>query len=195
MNLTELYSVIKVLAEDDQSLPDARISVWIDLAIDRINIALKCKVPKIAGKPLNYVPEFDERYHEALVMYALSKYHESDSAYSNAQYFVNQFEGMLMIMQRDMEIKPSIRADYNVQQITVTSISEYAYPLSMPTGSYYDHVTVFLNDVETKSFSIDTLRRRIRLNASLVLKVGDKITVVFENNSDLNNPPYQWWTF
>jgi hypothetical protein len=25
------------------------------------------------------------------------------------------------------------------------------------------------------------------------LTVNDKITVKFENNSDLNNPPYSWW--
>ena len=196
MTLDEIISATRTLAENDQSISQNDIVTWVDMAINRINQALQANIPLTKGKPTTYEPEFDSRYHEALVMFAVSKYYEADSAYANAQYFMQQFENMVSLMQRDMEIKPSMRADYNVQQIVVTDPSVSAYTLNMPYGSYFDTVSVYRNDVpvDSKNYYLNPHNKQI-VFTGITLSANDKITIVFENNSDMNNPPYQWWTF
>lgn len=196
MTLDEIISATRTLAENDQSISQNDIVAWVDMAINRINQALQANIPLTKGKPTTYEPEFDPRYHEALVMFAVSKYYEADSAYANAQYFMQQFENMVSLMQRDMEIKPSMRADYNVQQIVVTDPSVSAYTLNMPYGSYFDTVSVYHNDVpvDLKNYYLNLYNKQI-VFTGITLSANDKITIVFENNSDMNNPPYSWWTF
>ena len=196
MTLDEIISATRTLAENDQSISQNDIVSWVDMAIDRINQALQANIPHVKGKQTTYVPEFDSRYHEALVMFAVAKYYEADSAYNNAQYFMQQFENMVMSMQRDMEIKPSMRADYNVQQIVVTDPSVSAYTLNMPYGSYFDAISVYQNDVlvDPKNYYLNLYNKQI-VFTGITLSENDKITIVFENNSDMNNPPYSWWTF
>lgn len=196
MTLDEIISATRTLAENDQSISQNDIVAWVDMAIDRINQALQANIPHVKGKSTAYVPEFDSRYHEALVMFAVAKYYEADSAYNNAQYFMQQFENMVMSMQRDMEIKPSMRADYNVQQIVVTDPNTSVYTLDMPFGSYFDVINVYRNDslVDPKNYYLNLYNKQI-VFTGITLSANDKITIVFENNSDMNNPPYSWWTF
>jgi hypothetical protein len=194
MTLEEILERVIELAENDQSISETSVTAWVDMAINRINQSLQSNIPVTTGQPTNYVPEFDVRFHESLVLFAVAKYYESDSSYSNSQYFLGQFEQMLNTMQRDMVLKPSTIVDYNTQQIIVTDVAAFSYSLSMPYGSYFDTIEVFINDVpvDPKYYSINSATRTLVL-IGIALVLNDKITVRFENNSDLNSPPYQWW--
>lgn len=194
MTYDEIAEAIVSLAENDQSIDDVAMSTWVSQAINRINVALNVNFPSsISG---TNVPAFDSRYHEALVIFGVAKYRESDSAYNDAQYFMVQFNEMLKTMQRDMEIPPSYKKDYNHQQIVVTNAITFMYNLDIPYGSYFDDITVYLNDklVDNKNYAVSMNNKTITFT-TVSFVVGDKITIKFENNSDLNAPPYQWWTF
>lgn len=194
MQLSEIRAYVKDLAEQDLSITDPQINRWLDSAIDRINTALESAIPKVTGKAETYVPEFDERYHEALVIFANAKYRESDADFNSAGYFMNTFNDMLMDMQRDITIPPSFRRDKDVQQIVVTNDTTMVYNLSIPSGSYYDYITVYHNDVELPqgNYSMNGRLKTLTLTG-VTLAVDDTITVVFNNKSDLNQPPYSWW--
>lgn len=194
MQMSEIFAEVKSLAENDLSIQDSQITKWVDQGINRINQLLQCDIPRTIGKPTTYIPEFDERFHECLILFSVGKYRESDSDYNAAQYLMGQFNDMCMQMQRDMVIKPSFRKDFNVQQIIVTDASKLTHYLSMPSGSYFDKVEVYKNDeiVDPGYYGISFGSRTITFKG-VTLTVNDKITVVFENNSDLNNPPYEWW--
>lgn len=194
MQMSEIFTAVKSLAENDQSIQNSDITIWVDNAINRINQALKTNIPLTSGKPTTYVPEFDIRFHEALVLFAVAKYRESDSDYNSAQYFLQTFNEMVNVMQRDMTISPSMRVDDNVQQIVVANASTLTYNLIMDYGSYFDTLTIYQNDVvvDSKYYSINMDKRQLTFKG-ITLTVADKITVLFENNSDLSNPPYQWW--
>jgi hypothetical protein len=196
MNMTEIFAAVKELAENDQSIADATITRWIDQGINRINQALQSNIPKTSGQPETYVPAFDERFHESLVLFGAAKYYEGDSSYNNAQYFMGEFDSMVNTMQRDMVLKPSTIVDYNTQQIIVTDTSAFSYTLNMPYGSYFDVIEVFVNDVpvDPKYYTINSATRTL-VFIGIPLVLNDKITVRFENNSDLNAAPYSWWTF
>lgn len=194
MMMSEIITRTKSLAENDQSIPNADITGWVDDAINRINQAMKSNIPLTGGNTTTLVPAFDARFHECLVIFAVAKYRESDSDYQAAQYFLQTFDSMLAQMQRDMTLLPSVRVDSEVQQIVVTSASVFTYNLIMDYGSYFDNVSVYLNDVlvDSKNYTLSIEKRTVTFKG-ITLTVADKITVIFENNSDLNNPPYQWW--
>lgn len=194
MQLQDIRAYVKDLAEQDLSITDAQIDRWLDSAIDRINTALESNIPRITGKTATYIPEFDDRYHEALVIFANAKYRESDADFQSATYFMNTFNDMLMDMQRDMVVPPSYRKDKDVQQIVVTNATTLVYTLSMPSGSYFDYITVYKNDVEVDE-SKYTLNGRLKSITfkGITLAVNDKLTIVFNNKSDLNQPPHAWW--
>lgn len=195
MQLSEIRAYVKDLAEQDLSITDAQVDRWVNSAINRINTALESNFPKIiTGAAGTYEPEFDERYHEILVIFANAKYRESDADFNSAGYFMNTFNDMLMDMQRDMEIPPAFRKDKDVQQIVVTNATTMGYNLSMPYGSYFDYISVYKNNVllEPKYYRIALETKTITMLTTLV--VNDKITVVFENDSALNQPPHAWWS-
>lgn len=192
MTADEIIEAIITLAEGDQSISDVAVHRWIAQGIDRINMALHTSIPNsIIGTE---EPQFDKRFHESLVLFGIAKYRESDSDYAAGQYFLAQFEDMVRVMQRDMVIQPSIRTDYNVQQIVVTNILTFMYTLTIPSGSYYDTIKVYRNDslLNSNTYMINVTAQTLTL-VGITLVLNDKITVEFENNSDLNDPPYQWW--
>lgn len=194
MTLDEIITNVKILAENDQSISQEDVIRWVNLGINRINQHLQVNIPNVSSGDLNVEPDFDKRFHESLVLFSVAKYYESDASYNNSIYYMNQFNDMVRVMQRDMKIKPSQRADYNVQQIVVDQTSSYEYSLEMPYGSYFDNVEVYVNDtlVEQNNYTLDMSKRIIRFNG-ISLNPYDKITIVYENNSDLNSPPYAWW--
>jgi hypothetical protein len=67
------------------------------------------------------------------------------------------------------------------------------YNLDIPYGSYFDEIVVYLNDIKLLSTDYTIQMDTGTITILKTLTVNDKITVNFENNSDLNNPPYQWW--
>ncbi len=193
MKLSDLFSYVKSLSENDQSILDEDIYRWVDSAIDRINVACQCNIPKTTGQPTTYEPEFDPRFHEALLLFAEARYRESDSDYNSAAYFMSTFNDMIRVMQRDMIIKPSQRVDYTIQQIVVTDATVLTYNLTMPISSYYSNLVVYYNDAE-----LDKSNYKIAINTKTItfynqLAVNDKITIEFVDDSALNNAPYEWW--
>lgn len=193
MKMSEIIYKVKSLAENDQSIADTDISKWVDDAINRINQTLQCNIATTGGNITTLVPAFDERFHEALVLFSVGRYRESDSDYNGAGYYMNQFTDMLHTMQRDMVISPSSRIDFNVQQI-IGLVNTQSYTLSIPSGSYFDIINVYVNDIlqNPTAYTITSDTTNITFN-TITINANDKITIVFENNSDLNNPPYQWW--
>lgn len=194
MTLDEIITNVKILAENDQSISQEDVIRWVNLGINRINQHLQVNIPNVSSEDLNVEPDFDKRFHESLVLFSVAKYYESDASYNNSIYYMNQFDYMVRVMQRDMNVKPSQRADYNVQQIVVGQDVAYEYYLEMPYGSYFDNIEVYVNDklIDKKHYTLDMSRRIIRFNG-ITLDSNDKITIVYENNSDLNSPPYAWW--
>lgn len=193
MTMDEILESVIELAENDQSIDDGSVIRWVNQAINRINTAVECNIPLVSDIGA-VVPAFDERYHESLVLFCVSKYRAADSSYGDADYFMAQFNDMVKDMQRDMVIQPSIRKGDGYQQIIVPIETPYTYTLDIPYGSYFSKLEVFHNDK-----LLDGSQYRVNLTSKLLILTGislvynDKITVHYESGADLNNPPHQWW--
>lgn len=196
MKVDDIIRKVKTLADNDQSIKTSDIQDWIDLGIDEINQSMKSSIPYISGLPTSTIPQFDERYHNVLVQYCVAKYREGDSDYTAAQYFDAQFKDTLNLMQRDMIVAPSLRDDDSIIQLTATSNGQVTYDVpTLPLGSYYGIIQVYQNDVEiTEYCKFNSLVKQMTIDTGHVtIANGDKISIDFEINSELNNPPYTWW--
>jgi hypothetical protein len=194
MQMSDIFTAVKSLAENDQSIANTDITTWVDMCINRINTMCQANIPLTIGQPTTYVPSFDPRFHEILVLFGVAKYRESDGDYQGAAYHMNVVNDMLIHMQRDMVLLPSTRKEPDIQQITATT-GIFQYSLSMPFGSYFNVIEVYQNDtlVDPTAYTIDINGKTITFNGSISLVTNDKLTIVFEQNPALNHAPYTWW--
>lgn len=193
MKVSEIITHVKTLSED-QSIADATVLTWLNLGINRINLAVNGNISPVVLAPDN-PPDFDARYHESLVLYGVVKYKESDSAFADAQYFQQQFEIMLTEMQRDLNLRPSQWMDNNIQQIVVASSSVKTYNLVMSEGSQYGTIRVYQNDTEIYDWTtkFTTEPNTITIGGTITLAVNDKLTIKWEDHSEFTAPPYEHW--
>lgn len=195
MNLGDYKRKIKSLAENDNSISATDITDWLDDAIGEVNQALKTNFPLMTGQPDTYSPEFDSRFHEVLMLFAQKRYREQDADYNSSGYWQAQFEGMLQVMQRDMTIPPSYRADPSVQQIVVPNPVVATFNITMPYGAYFSDLEVYQNDNRLYDdqgyWTVNQFNRQITFTCSLT--AGDKLTIVFVNDDVTNQPPFEWW--
>lgn len=196
MKVDDIIREVKRLADDDQSIKTSDIQDWIDLGIDEINQNLKSNIPYISSLATSTIPKFDSRYHSILIKWCVAKYREGDSDYTAAQYFMKQFTDTLDMMQRDMPVPPSLRNDDSIIQLTATSDGQSIYNIpTLPLGSYYGSLKVYQNDSEITDYCTFNSRTKQMVidTTSVTIKTNDTISIDFEINSELDNPPYTWW--
>jgi hypothetical protein len=195
MKVDDIIREVKRLSDDDQSILTSDIQDWIDLGINRINQALKCNIATISSLSTSTIPNFDARYHEILVLFAVAKYREGDSDYTAAQYFMGLFADMLKVMERDMPKNPSIRLDDSIIQLVAADTSGIFNVPTLPTNAYFNNIFVYKNDNDISQYcTFNSLSKQMIVDiANAPISVNDKITVDYEINSALDTPPYGFW--
>lgn len=201
MNLTTIYSRVKSLAENDQSIVNTDIDGWLDSAINKINQMCQSKFPVVSGNAGTYTPQFDDRYHDALVLFAVGRYRESDSDYNGASYFMNQFDSMVRDMQRDMYIPYCFRKDYNVYSFTYDT-AKSIWDIDLPPSAYYGTIIVYIaplgnavneKRLDPKYYTINADDNTITLKATYTFALTDIISLNYEANAAFESPPYGNW--
>jgi hypothetical protein len=201
--LSEIYSSVKSLAENDQSIVNSDINRWIDAAISRINQVCQSNIPLAGANAVGYTPQFDERYHDALVLFSVARYRESDSDYIGAGYFMNQFDIMLRDMQRDMYIPYCYKKDYNVQVFTVDT-GVLTFNLNIANSAYYGVIDVYLAPVgdslnerllDPSYYTINQDKKTITFTVTAGLVQDDIISISYEANAAFENAPYGNWSW
>lgn len=196
MVIDDIIRITKRLCDDDQSIQTSDLTDWIDLGIDDINQMLGTNIAHITGQPTNTTsPNFDSRYHQCLVFFCVAKYREGDSDYNAAQYMGKKFEDMLAVMQRDMPLNPSIRKDDNVLQLVAADTTGIFDVSTLDNGAYFSLLLVYQNDKDISKYcTFNHLTEQMTVDiVNAPIAVNDKITIIFEMNSAINNPPYEWW--
>lgn len=196
MVVDDIIRIAKRLCDDDQSIQTSDLTDWIDMGIDELNKNLSIQIPHIAGLPTNSTsPNFDSRYHNILVDYCIIKYREGDSDYNASGYFLKVFNDKLQQMERDMPKNPSIRTDYDVMQLTPPDTTGVIPTNQLPYGAYFDNIRIYQNDVDITSYcTLDSVAMTLTIDITqLTVAITDKITIVFDNNAEMENPPYSWW--
>lgn len=196
MVIDDIIRITKRLCDDDQSITNSDLTDWIDMGIDAINQQIGANIDHITGQPTNTTsPNFDSRYHQSLVDFCVMQYRLGDSDYNAAAIFEKKFGDMLALMQRDMPLNPSVRKDDYVLQLVAADTSGIFDTSALDSGVYFNVLLVYQNDKEiTQYCRFDYVTEQMTVDTgNAPIAVNDKITIVFEENPALNNPPFDWW--
>jgi hypothetical protein len=194
VNLSELKA--QVWERIDDAPADLTVIKWFDNAQNRLASACNAKFPKFVTNSQfdpNVSPVFDEKWHEALVVFACARYKEAESSLSEVANFAQQFEELKAEMMENYIAPLQYRDDRLVQQFTAT-VGQTDFTITkLGYTETYGNLRAFVNGLETKDFThTNDGTNQFTIN-SPVLSVGDDVTALWEEHYEYTEPPYPWW--
>lgn len=189
MTLQDMIDAINRRLDEVVDVADA--VEWLNAGKNQMAIAVGAKFPDLVVGQMQSSFVFDERYHEAPVLYACARYKERDSSTSEAGNFMVQFEQLKREFVLEYEVPPRYREDRFSQQFvaedgqTTFTITKNGY------DPQYGDLKVYINDVLYEDVNVYTDKTFMILNKTI--NAGDAITAVWEEHTYLQEPPFNWW--
>lgn len=195
MQLQELKAKVWDLI-DDAPL-DLAVMRWFDMAQNRLASAVGAKFPKFVtnGAFTSTVePVFDEKWQEALVIFACARYKESEASLSEVANFQQQFEEWMKEFSENYQVPLIYRDDRFCQQFTVSDITATTFTITkIGYDPNYGNLKVFKNGIETTDFSLAADgTKSFTINPTTTLVVGDAITALWEEHYEYGEAPVPW---
>lgn len=190
MTLQEMIDAINRRVDDVVDPTDA--VEWLNAGKNRMAMAVGADFPDLTLSNMQESFVFPAKYHEGPVLYACAKFKENDSSLGEAANFMTQFETILREFMENYEVPPRYRDDRLSQRFTAKK-GQTTFTITKPGYEpRFGDLKVFVNDIQvdveivpgSKSFTVLT-----------ELNDGDIVTAVWEEHWDLNEPPYNWWTW
>jgi hypothetical protein len=189
MNLQQMIDAINRRVDDVVDSKDA--AEWLNSGKNQMAIAVGAKFPDLDSSNLSGTFVFDDQFHEAPVLYACASFKEQDSALSEVGNFMTKFENLKKEFVRSYVVPPRYRNDRLSQQFIATAgqtsfiVTKDGYDPAMGDAK------VYVND-QLVSSSIGTGNELI---LTVAASLNDCVTVVWEEHTDLIDPPFNWWTW
>lgn len=186
MNLQQMIDAINRRVDDVVDVSDA--VEWLNSGKNQMAAAIGATFPDLVATDLSSSFAFDSKYHEAPVLYASASFKEQDSALGEAQNFMYKFDQVKNEFVRNYEVPPSFKDGYTVQQF-VASGGKKTFTITKESYSpSYGDLKVYVNNIKTTNFTINGSEF-----TCLYVVDNDKITAMWEEHTDLIEPPYNWW--
>lgn len=187
MNLQQMIDAISRRVDDTVSADDA--VEWLNSAKNQMAIAVEANFPNLVASALESSFVFDSKYHEIPVLYACASFKEQESTLSEASNFMAKYENLKKDFVRNYVVPPRYRDDRLSQQFTATA----GQTLFTVTKGNYDPPTgdakVYIND-QPVDFETGDGKNFTLL---IALLGGEAVTIIWEEHTDLIDPPYNWW--
>lgn len=197
MNLQELKASVWERVDDAPS--DITVIKWFDDAQNRLASACDAKFPRFVSNNQfdpNYTPVWDEKWHEALIVFACARYKESEASISEVNNFQTQFEEIKREMSENYQVPPQYRDDRVSQQFTATAGQTTFTITKLGYDPVYGNLKVYVNGIPTTDYLTPADGSpSFTFNPTTVLNVDDKVTVLWEEHYEYQQAPYGWWSF
>jgi hypothetical protein len=193
MQLQELKA--RVWSRIDDAPVDLTVIQWFDDAQNRLGSAVGAKFPRFVTNNSfdpTKEPVFDEKWQEALVVFACARYKEAEASLAEVQNFQMQFEDLKGEMTENYEVPPQYRDDRLSQQFTATdgqtdfTITKQGYD---PT---YGNLKLYINGLPTTDFTLAS-DGSTGFSLTTPTTVGDSVTALWEEHYEYQESPYPWW--
>lgn len=151
--------------------------------------------PQFTTTNLSGVPVFPVKYHEALVLYAAAMIKAQDSSIREKDSFTGQFMGLLAEFSAQWQVPPQYKDDPNTQQFIATAgqtkfvITDFDY--SLKNGD----LSVYVDNAKLSDLNLTLSTNGFTIVGLPALIAGQYVTAVWELHTDLDAPPYSWWTW
>ena len=180
---------------DDVAINDQVIR-WLNMGKDRMATEVKCTfsdIPTVAQDPsLSGTFSFPSKYHEIPCLYAAAMYKAQESSINEKASFLQQFELGVRNFSENYNPPMEYRDEPNILQYTATAGQTDFTITSDVFAPYYGKNSFYLNSVPSELFTVEDKTKFVYTGLT-PLTAGDKVTLVFEQNSSFIEPPYSWW--
>lgn len=188
MNLSEMILAISRRVDDTVTTPNA--VEWLNSAKNKMAIAVKAKFPDLSQNDTSTeYTAIDSKYHEALVMYASARFKEYDGIFSDASFFLQEFNEMVKDFQANFEVPPYYRDDHISQQFVATQSAQTFTITKLTYDKNQGDLIAYINNIKTDNYTINS-------DGTVTVwdcVAGDNVTLLWENHVDIVEPPYSWW--
>lgn len=194
MTLEEMINMINSNVDDVVLNEDALM--WLNAGQNKMAVAVGANFPRLEITPsMDATFVFPEKYHDLPVLYASAMYKAQDTSLSEKDSFMVQFiDGLKDFVAR---YTPPIiyRDDETTEQFDIQNgmTSELFI-----TKNSYDPRTgklkVYVNGIQTNNFIKDSKGRKSFLVLDDLVE-GDRVTAQWEIHTDMQKPPYSWWSW
>lgn len=192
MKLTSLAR--KVNDRLDEVLDLTMTLGWFDDAQNRLAIAVGAKFPQFLtsdGQQTNVdEPAIPEKYHEALVIYAVARYREMDSSTQEMDMMDSRFDSYLAEFRSHYEIPPMYRDSYLDQHFIVAVEGESTFTITKDSyNPVYTNPKFYVNGVQNNA----TTNGMTFTLQGVTTKVGDTVTATWDDAPSLVYRPENYY--
>ena len=188
MNLQQMIDAINRRVDDAVNTQDA--VEWLNSGKNQMAMAIGATFPDLVATELSSSFAFDEKYHEAPVLYASACFKEQDSSIGEAQNFMYKFEILKNEFVKNYDLPVSYRDNHLTQQFVADGVNNTFAITKESYSTSYGDLKVYVNNVRTTDFTVSGNT----FTCQNVVK-DDRITATWEEHADLIDPPYNWWNW
>lgn len=197
MKLQELIQMVWDNVDDAPS--NQTVVRQFQAAQNRLASAVEAKFPSFftnGNFDANTEPVFDDKWHEALALFACAKYKEAESSISEANNFMAQFEELKKEFVENYQVPQQYRDDRLSQQFTVVDGQSTFTITKLGYDPSYGNLKVYVKGIQTTDYTTPADGSpSFTVNPATPLVAGDMITTLWEEHYEYQEPPYSWWNF
>jgi hypothetical protein len=188
---SDLVGQVQMRVDDSPS--SASVVEWINAGVNVMAMRVNAVFPMLSVTESTSKLPFDDKWSEIPVLYACARFKQSDLMTQDAQSYMNQFEMMVRDFVLRYEVPPQYKDDPNTEQF-VPQLGQVNFTITKESFSAATgDLIVYKNNrklVKDTDFTVTETGFSLALGA----QATDFITAVWEYHSDLQEPPYSWWT-
>lgn len=193
MNITEMKQLLDIYVDDNVPMSSA-VSLF-NAGQNKMASAAKASLPQFKITDITKVPEFPEKYHEALVLYAAAMMKAQDSSIREKDSFMGQFIDMMREFAAMWQVPTQYKDDPNTQQFKATAGQTVFVITDFDYSPKNGNLIVYIDNVKLDTSNMSLDENGFTLIGLPALTVDQFVTAVWELHADLDNPPYAWWTW
>ncbi len=193
MNVTQMISLINANVDD---VVDTNSAIqWLNAGQNQMAMEARASFTQLSANDVTATFDFPEKYHEIPVLYACAMYQSSESSMGEKNSYLIQFQDGLKSFIENYDIPMEFRDDSNTQQFTKTANDANTYVITKRGYSDTSNLKVYINDIQNEYFTLNDKSFTIQYNTVTNPEPanGAKITAVWEDRPELQEPPYTWW--
>lgn len=187
MNLGEMLNAINRRVDDLVPLADA--VEWLNSGKNQMAAAVNAKFPDLNSLDTSDTFVFDDVYHEAPVLYACASFKEQDSSLNEVNNFMVKFEQLKQEFVKNYVVPPQYRNDRLVQQFQASGGNQTFTITNEGYAPQFGDLKVYVNNLPVRDFTTS----EYTFTCPNVTD-GDYVTAVWEEHTDLIDPPFNWWS-
>jgi nitrate/nitrite-specific signal transduction histidine kinase len=167
---------------------------WLNAGQNQMATEARASFTQLDSTNANSTFDFPEKYHEIPVLYACAMFMASESSVGEKESYLTQFRNGLNSFIENYDIPVEFRDDSNTQQFTKSAGDNNTYVVTKRGYSESSNLRIYINGIQNEYFVLQGKSFVIQYNVITNPEPanGAKITAMWEDRPDLQEPPYPW---